>query len=115
MRPVKLTLIVIFGLLGSGLPAFSENVRLWQGNLEIPTYLLGAQDPNPPFAVAGHLRIYPYTMLDDLTDRRETKSYQAVFLENEYLKAIVLPEMGGHPIRSMTKSTSVKCFTVTTW
>jgi tetratricopeptide (TPR) repeat protein len=89
-------LIVIVGLLGSGLPAFSENVRLWQGNLEIPTYLLGAQDPNPPFAVAGHLRIYPYTMLDDLTDRRETKSYQAVFLENEYLKAIVLPEMGGH-------------------
>ena len=96
MRPVKLTLIVIFILLGSGLPAFSENVRVWQGNLEIPTYLLGADDPNPPFALAEHRRIYPYTMMDDLTDRLETKSYQAVFLENEYLKAIVLPEMGGH-------------------
>ena len=69
MRPVKLTLIVIFILLGSGLPAFSENVRVWQGNLEIPTYLLGADDPNPPFALAEHRRIYPYTMMDDLTDR----------------------------------------------
>jgi tetratricopeptide (TPR) repeat protein len=34
-------------------------------------------------------------MLDDLTDRRETKSYRAIYLENEFLKVIVLPELGG--------------------
>ena len=68
----------------------------WQGPIEIPTYLLGAEDPNPPFPLADARRIYPYTMLDDLTDRREAKTYTAVYLENDFLKAIVLPELGGH-------------------
>jgi len=35
-------------------------------------------------------------MLDDLRDRRAEKTYQAVYLENEYLKVTVLPELGGH-------------------
>jgi tetratricopeptide (TPR) repeat protein len=96
MRPAKVTLITLFGLLASCLPALAENVRVWQGALEIPTYLLGAEDPNPPFPLADARRIYPYTLLDDLTDQREAKSYKAVYLENEFLKAIVLPELGGH-------------------
>ncbi len=74
MRPVKVTLITLFSLLASCLPAFAENVRVWQAPLEIPTYLLGAEDPNPPFPLADARRIYPYTLLDDLTDRREAKS-----------------------------------------
>ncbi len=96
MRPARITLIALFGLLACCLPAFAENVRVWQAPLEIPTYLLGAEDPNPPFPLADARRIYPYTLLDDLTDRREAKSYKAVYLENEFLKAIVLPELGGH-------------------
>ena len=71
-------------------------MQLSEGPLELPTYLLGSEDPNPVFPLLRGHRIYPYTMLDDLTDRRETKTYQAVFLENEYLKVIVLPELGGH-------------------
>jgi tetratricopeptide (TPR) repeat protein len=35
-------------------------------------------------------------LLDDLTNRREAKTYHAVFMENEFLKAIILPELGGH-------------------
>jgi len=96
MRPAQVALITLFALLGSCLPALAENARVWQGDLEIPTYLLGAEDPNPPFPLGDARRIYPYTLLDDLTDRREAKSYKAVYLENEFLKAIVLPELGGH-------------------
>jgi Tfp pilus assembly protein PilF len=96
MRPVKVILIALLGLLAGCLPAFAENVHVQVGTLEIPTYLLGAEDPNPPFPLGNKVRIYPYTLLDDLTDRREAKSYKAVFLENEFLKAIVLPELGGH-------------------
>jgi tetratricopeptide (TPR) repeat protein len=96
MRPVKVTFLTLCGLLACCLPVLAENVRVWQGPLEIPTYLLGAEDPNPPFPLADARRIYPYTLLDDLTDRREAKSYQAVYLENAFLKAIVLPELGGH-------------------
>ena len=88
--------MAVFGIVVVSLPAFAENVRVWQGTLDIPTYLRGSEDPNPPFPLADKVRIYPYTLLDDLTDRREAKSYQAVYLENEFLKAIVLPELGGH-------------------
>jgi tetratricopeptide (TPR) repeat protein len=96
MRPVKVVLIALVGLLAGCLPAFAENVRVWQNTLEIPTYLPGPEDANPPFPLADQRRIYPYTLLDDLTDRREAKSYKAVYLENEFLKAIILPELGGH-------------------
>src|SRR5574337_1301861 len=86
---------LVFILFGCAVPARIEAVRAWQGQIDLPTYLPGDEDPNPPFPLAGRHRVYPYTMLDDLTDRRETKTYQAVFLENEFLKATILPEMGG--------------------
>jgi tetratricopeptide (TPR) repeat protein len=88
-----LLLSVLFAFVA---PARGETVRVWQGTLDLPTYLLGPEDPNPPFPLVNRHRVYPYTMLDDLTDQRETKTYRAVFLENEYLKAIVLPDLGGH-------------------
>jgi tetratricopeptide (TPR) repeat protein len=69
--------------------------RGWQGTIELPTYLLGEQDPFPPFGIANPHHVYPYTMLDDLTDRRENKTYRAIFIENEYLKATILPDVGG--------------------
>jgi tetratricopeptide (TPR) repeat protein len=97
MRSVKVFLLTLGCFLVAGcLPGIAENVRVWQAPLEIPTYLLGAEDANPPFSLADQRRNYPYTLLDDLTDQRETKSYTAVYLENEYLKVIVLPELGGH-------------------
>lgn len=69
--------------------------RGWRGTVELPTYLLGPEDPNPPFPLMNRRSVYPYTMLDDLTEQRQTKIYPALFLENEYLKATILPELGG--------------------
>ena len=74
---------------------FSATTRAWEGTIDLPTHLLGAPDPNPPFPLINHHDIYPYPMLDDLTDRRAVKSYRAFFLENEYLKATILPDLGG--------------------
>ena len=87
--------LVLFTCLAFAPPARSQAARAWQGTVDLPTYAIGEEDPFPPFPIAGRHRVYPYTMLDDLTDRLETKSYKALYLENEYLKAIVLPEMGG--------------------
>lgn len=95
MKSTKNVLLAFFVSLVLAPPARSQAVRAWQGSIDIPTYALGEEDPFPPFPVGGRHRVYPYTMLDDLTDRLETKSYKALYLENEYLKAIVLPEMGG--------------------
>jgi tetratricopeptide (TPR) repeat protein len=76
--------------------AQAQNARVWEAPLLIPTYELGAPDPNPPLFERGRKRpIYPYSLLDSLTNRKVDKSYQAVWLENEYLRVTVLPEFGG--------------------
>lgn len=76
----------------------SDAVRVWQGTLSLPSYAEGAPDPNPPFDVFGApgRPNYPYTIRDQLTDRRAVRAWRALFLENEYLKCSVLPDLGGH-------------------
>ena len=84
--------------------------RIWEGTIEIPTYLLGPEDPNPPFPLVNQNNIYPYSMLDDLTDKRAAKTYKAIYLENEYLKAMVLPELGGRLYSLYDKITKREVF-----
>jgi len=89
---MTLSLLLYLGLAGF---AQRKDVQVSEGKIDLPTYVLGEEDPSPPFPLTSRHRIYPYTMLDDLTDRLEKKSYKVLFLENEYLKAIVLPQLGG--------------------
>src|SRR5437867_2401098 len=49
----------------------AATVRAWEGAIDLPTYALGEEDPNPAFPLVKGHRVYPYTMLDDLTDRLE--------------------------------------------
>src|SRR5215471_8700486 len=76
----------------------SAQVRVWEGVLELPVYEEGAPDPNPPFDQfsAGGRFNYPYTLRNEITNRRVIHKLRAVFLENEYLKCAVLPDIGGH-------------------
>jgi tetratricopeptide (TPR) repeat protein len=94
-------MIMRFGIL----PAFllltvcaaTAQVRVWQGTLTLPTYEEGPPDPNPPFDQYANGRFnYPYTLRHNLTNRRIDHAWRAVFLENEYLKCSVLPDIGGH-------------------
>ena len=74
--------------------AQTSPVTVEEKTMEIPTYLLGQEDPNPPFQLVASNAVYPYTMLEDLTDHREMKTYKAIILENQYLRATILPELG---------------------
>ena len=76
--------------------ARTQSVTAREGTISIPTYRLGEPDPNPPFGLVQPHPIYPYPMLDDLNDQRGMKTYQAIYLENQYLKITILPELGGH-------------------
>ena len=38
---------------------------------------------------------YPYPVIDKILDEKQDKEYTAVFLENDYLKVMILPELGG--------------------
>ena len=84
-------------LLLAGLPVASAQVQVWQGTLTLPTYEEGLPDPNPPFDQLATNRFnYPYTLRNNLTDRRVEHHWRAIYLENEYLKCSVLPDIGGH-------------------
>jgi tetratricopeptide (TPR) repeat protein len=87
---------IALGLSLAPLIAQSRSVHAWEGTLTIPTYQLGPADPNPPFSLVNSHPVYPYAMLDDLTDQRVMKAYRAIYLENRYLKITILPQLGGH-------------------
>ena len=72
-------------------------VRVWEGTLTLPTYEEGLPDRNPPFDEFATSRFnYPYTLRENLTNHRAPHDWRAVYLENEYLKCSVLPDIGGH-------------------
>ena len=88
--------------------------KSWEGTLVIPTY--GFQsDINPKFWAmdAGRRsgpKIYPYTMQDDLGRELKNVTYRALFVENEYLKVTMLPELGGRIFSVLDKTTNKDMF-----
>lgn len=81
----------------SCLPAAPAEVRAWEGTLTLPATVEGPADPNPPFDIFASTRFnYPYTLRENLTGRERDIAWRALFLENEYLKCTVLPDIGGH-------------------
>jgi len=72
-------------------------VRVWEGTMALPSYEEGAPDPNPPFDQFATSRFnYPYVLRENLTSHRMNHEWRTVYLENEYLKCSVLPDIGGH-------------------
>ncbi len=89
-------------------PLLPAQVRVWQAPLTIPTYELDQPDPNP--ALPGAARtprrpVYPYPVLDAYTTHKVDRAWNAVYLENEYLRVIVLPELGGKLYAIFDKTT----------
>jgi len=75
-------------------------VKAWQELVKIPTYKLGEADKNPMFLEnrvyqGSSGSVYPHPVIDKVYDEKEEKEWNALFLENEYLKIMILPELGG--------------------
>ena len=86
-----------------------EKVRIWEETVTIPTYEVGAPDKNPMFlekrVYQGSTgKIYPYPSTNEISRTKTDKKWNAVFLENEYLKIMVLPELGGRIQRAYDKT-----------
>jgi tetratricopeptide (TPR) repeat protein len=87
----------LLAVLMLALPLSAASVRVWEGTLPLPATVEGAPDPNPPFDIFSTTKFnYPYTLRENLTGEQKTVNWRAVFLENEYLKCSVLPDLGGH-------------------
>ena len=77
--------------------------------ITLPTYLVDPPDLNPRFydgrAYQGAQgRIYPYPIYESLSDTRVMKEYDMVFLENEFIKINILPEIGGRLFGALDKT-----------
>lgn len=75
-------------------------VKAWKERVSIPTYETGAEEKNPIFLEKRVYQgssgvVYPYQVVESISDSRTDKEYEAVWLENEYIKVMVLPELGG--------------------
>ena len=83
--------------------------RVWEAPLSIPTYELGPPNPYPALLDWQRRKwrpVYPYPFLDSLSDKKTNKTWKAVYLENEYLRVSVLPELGGHIYEIFDKTTN---------
>jgi len=64
------------------------------------TYPFSDPDPVPEIG-----KIYPYYRFDGYTDKPIQKEWKVVELENDYIKVMILPEVGGKIWAAMEKST----------
>ncbi len=85
-------------------------VEIREEQLELLTYIWGPPDPNPPFQRTGSWSIYPYPLLDDIGEEARPVSYRSLVVENEYLRVIVLPELGGRLYSAVFKPTGAELF-----
>ncbi|WP_027449043.1 DUF5107 domain-containing protein [Xylanibacter brevis] len=75
-------------------------VKAWREMVTIPTYEVGRPDKNPMFLEKRVYQgssgvVYPYPVIESISNEKVDKEYKAVYLENEYIKVMVLPELGG--------------------
>lgn len=66
----------------------------------IPTYEVGTPEKNPIFLEKRVYQgssgvVYPYPVIESISDEKTDKEYEVVFIENEYIKVMILPELGG--------------------
>ena len=104
-------LIALLTATGSARAHGPAPARAWEGSLALATTVEGPADPNPPFDLfAGERFNYPYALRNALTGTTRVEHYRALFLENEYLKVTVLPELGGHLYSCLDKISGREMF-----
>src|ERR1700729_2905798 len=75
-------------------------VKAWKQAIAIPTYEPESADCNPMFLEkrvyqGSSGRVYPLPFIDRIATEAHDRLWQAVHVENEYLRLMILPEIGG--------------------
>ena len=77
-----------------------KSVKVKREKIAIKTYPVGEPEKNPMFfekrVYQGSCgKVYPVPFIDKVYDTPSMKEYDAVTLENEYVRLVLLPELGG--------------------
>jgi tetratricopeptide (TPR) repeat protein len=90
-----LWVVVLTGILTTNRPANGQ-VKVWEGTMQLAASDEGPPDENPPFDIFSTQENYPYTMRTSVRETESVHAWRALYLENEYLKCTILPDLGGH-------------------
>lgn len=75
-------------------------VHAWHEKVVIPTYEIGKPEKNPIFLEKRVYQgssgsVYPHPVIEKISDEKVDKEWNAIFLENDFVKIMILPELGG--------------------
>ena len=75
-------------------------VKAWKEIVSIPTYEIGKAELNPMFLENRVYQgssgvVYPYPVVESIANEPTPHDWNVVYLENEYIKVMVMPELGG--------------------
>jgi tetratricopeptide (TPR) repeat protein len=82
-------------------PAGEEGlVKAWSEPVEMLTYRPAEPDKNPLFLErrvyqGSSGRVYPLPVIDSIETEPHVQAWQAVHIENEFLRLMIMPEIGG--------------------
>jgi tetratricopeptide (TPR) repeat protein len=87
----------------------SATVTSWTEDIILPTYLPAEPDKNPMFLErrvyqGSSGKVYPLPFTDRIAEKAVERKWRAVWLENEFVRIMVLPEIGGRIHRAMDKT-----------
>lgn len=86
-----------------------KKVRVWEETVTLPTYKVYPAEKSPLFlenrAYQGSTgKVYPLPVTEKISDEKEDVTYHAIYLENDYLFVMILPELGGRIHRALDKT-----------
>src|SRR6266852_3874715 len=75
-------------------------VRVRVEDIVLPTYMPAPPDKNPMFLEnrvyqGSSGKVYPLPFTDRVAEKPVEREWKAVWIENEFIRAMVLPEIGG--------------------
>ena len=93
-----LIFVLVWPVLGQ-----TQTATIEEEQRTITTYPFSDPDPIP--ILTRNPVLYPYFAFDGFTDQARDQPWKVIRLENEYLKVLVLPQVGGKVFGAVEKST----------
>ena len=75
-------------------------VKAWREHVVIPTYEVGSPEKYPVFLdkrvyQASSGAVYPHPVIETISDEKIDKEWNVIFLENDFIKIMIIPALGG--------------------
>lgn len=115
MKRLFVSLVLSAILSTVAVKAQNSPVKMWEGTITLPTYRVNAPEKAPlferDFAYQRAKRgVYPYAMNDNPTIEKIDSTHRALYLENDYIKVCVLPDLGGRLFYATDKTNGYEIF-----